>query len=179
MRGARNPTKRGRSGWGTRGPVVAAVVLAAGQLLAGCGGSSNGPSTLNLYLYPDNSGAAQQAVRNCTKASGGRYTIKYQKLPTGADGQREQLVRRLAARDSSMDILGLDVTWAPEFAEAGWILPFTGRNRTQVENGTLAGPLKTATYKGTLYAAPFNSNPQLLWYRSDLVPAAPKTWNEM
>ena len=25
-----------------------------------------------------------------------------------------------------MDILGLDVTWAPEFAEAGWIQEWTG-----------------------------------------------------
>ena len=29
------------------------------------------------------------------------------------------MVRRLAAEDASLDILGLDVTWAPEFAEAG------------------------------------------------------------
>jgi len=150
------------------------------QLLVACGGGSDSARpTLNLYLYPDNSGAAQQAVDSCTKASGGRYVIKYQKLPSSADGQREQMVRRLAARDSSMDILGLDVTWAPEFAEAGWIREWTGENRDAVVEGTLEGPLKTATYEGKLYAAPFNSNTQLLWYRSDLVPTPPKTWDEM
>jgi multiple sugar transport system substrate-binding protein len=30
-----------------------------------------------------------------------------------------------------------------------------------------------------LYAAPFNTNTQLLWYRKDLVPKPPETWDEM
>jgi multiple sugar transport system substrate-binding protein len=78
-----------------------------------------------------------------------------------------------------MDILGLDVTWAPEFAEAGWIREWTGDNKTKVTDGTLAGPLATATYQDKLWAAPFNSNTQLLWYRSDLVPTPPTTWAQM
>ncbi len=160
-------------------PARFAAVLVGAQLLAACSSSGSGPPSLNLYIYPDNSGAVQMAVDNCTKASGGRYAIKYQKLPNGADGQRQQMVRRLAARDSSLDILGLDVTWAPEFAGAGWIKEWTGTNKAQVEQGTLQGPLQTASYNGKLYAAPFNSNTQLLWYRSDLVPTPPKTWDEM
>jgi multiple sugar transport system substrate-binding protein len=147
--------------------------------LAACATSGGGTPTLNFYNFPDNSGAIQQAVDTCTKASGGQYKIKYNKLPTAADGQRQQLVRRLAARDSSMDILGLDVTWEAEFAEAGWILPWTGDNKAQASQGTLAAPLDTATWKGLLYAVPYNSNTQLLWYRSDLVPNPPKTWDDM
>jgi multiple sugar transport system substrate-binding protein len=34
-------------------------------------------------------------------------------------------------------------------------------------------------WKGQLYAVPSNTNTQLLWYRSDLVPNPPKTWAEM
>ena len=40
-------------------------------------------------------------------------------------------------------------------------------------------PLETATWEDKLYAAPFNTNTQLLWYRADLVPKPPKTWDEM
>jgi multiple sugar transport system substrate-binding protein len=151
-----------------------------GLLVTSCDTNAAGATpTLNFYIYPDNSGAVQDAVDNCNAAANGRYNISYQKLPTGADGQRQQMVRRLAARDPSMDILGLDVTWAPEFAQAGWIREWTGDDKTQVTNGTLTGPLDTATYQGKLYAAPYNSNTQLLWYRSDLVPNPPQTWDEM
>ncbi|MGH2815192.1 MAG: extracellular solute-binding protein, partial [Actinomycetota bacterium] len=94
-------------------------------------------------------------------------------------GQREQLVRRSAARDHSLDILGLDVVWEAEFAEAGWIVPWTGEHRRLAEQDAVKAALDTATWKGRLVAAPFNSNTQLLWYRKDLVPNPPRTWAEM
>ena len=58
-------------------------------------------------------------------------------------------------------------------------MPWTGANRPAVENGTLPGPLQTAMWKGQLVAVAANTNTQLLWYRSDLVPNPPKTWAEM
>jgi multiple sugar transport system substrate-binding protein len=158
-----------------------AALLVAAPLLASCGGSANasGTVTLNFYSFPDNSGAIQQAVDDCSKASNGAYRISYNKLPNAADGQRDQLVRRLAAHSSDIDIMGLDVTWEPEFAQAGWILPWTGADKAAAEQGTLQGPLDTAIWNGQLVAVPYNSNTQLLWYRSDLVPNPPKTWAQM
>ena len=159
---------------------VFAVLLGATGLAA-CGSSSaaTGPVTLNFYLYPDTSGATQAAINNCDKQSGGKYTISWQQLPAAADGQRQQLVRRLAAHDTTIDIMGLDVTWEPEFATAGWIVPWTGANKAAAENGTLRPALDTAIWHGTLYAVPDNSNTQLLWYRNDLVKTPPKTWAQM
>jgi multiple sugar transport system substrate-binding protein len=159
---------------------VLAVLLGATGLAA-CGSSSaaTGPVTLNFYLYPDTSGATQAAINNCDKQSHGKYTISWQQLPAAADGQRQQLVRRLAAHDTTIDIMGLDVTWEPEFATAGWIVPWTGANKAAAENGTLRPALDTAIWHGTLYAVPDNSNTQLLWYRNDLVKTPPKTWAQM
>jgi len=159
---------------------VFAVLLGATGLAA-CGTSSaaTGPVTLNFYLYPDTSGATQAAINNCVKQSHGKYTISWQQLPAAADGQRQQLVRRLAAHDTTIDIMGLDVTWEPEFATAGWIVPWTGANKAAAENGTLKPALDTAIWHGTLYAVPDNSNTQLLWYRNDLVKTPPKTWAQM
>ena len=157
------------------GAVLASAVLAA----CGTSSASTGPVTLNFYNFPDPSGAVQTAADNCSAASHGKYKIVYQKLQNAADQQRLQMARRLAAHDSSMDILGLDVTWEAEFAQAGWIKPWTGALKQQAVAGTLAGPLKTATWRGQLVAVPYNSNTQLLWYRSDLVKKPPATWAQM
>jgi trehalose/maltose transport system substrate-binding protein len=160
---------------------AAAGIALAGGALSACASASagTGPVSLNLYLYPDGSGATGQAISNCNAQSGGKYVISYQMLPQASDAQRQQLVRRLVAHDPSMDILGLDVTWEPEFAEAGLIVPWTGTYKAQAEDGTLKPALQTATWNGQLVAVPDNTNTQLLWYRSDLVPNPPATWAQM
>lgn len=152
------------------------AALVAVPVVAACG-SEGGGVTVNVYKY--NQEHFQEIVDNCNAQADDRYKIVYYKLPREADGQREQMVRRLAAKDDSMDVLALDVTWTAELARAGWIKEFPGPVRSQVENGTLRTPLDTATYEGKLYGAPDNTNVQLLWYRTDLVPTPPKTWNEM
>src|ERR1700722_11665460 len=159
--------------------LAVAALTAAGLAACGTAGASTGPVTLNFYFYPDNSGATQTAINNCDKQSDGKYTISYQVLPQAADGQRQQMVRRLAAHDDTMDILGLDVTWESEFAQAGFIEPWSGANKAQAENGTLKPALDTAIWKGKLYAVPDNSNTQLLWYNSALTPNPPTTWAQM
>jgi multiple sugar transport system substrate-binding protein len=161
------------------GVTMAGALAAAGLAACGTSSAATGPVTLNFYLYPDVSGATVAEIKNCDAQAHGKYTISYQQLPSGADGQRLQLVRRLAAHDGTIDIMGLDVTWEAEFANAGWIVPWTGANKAAVVNGTIAPALQTATWKGQLVAAPYNTNTQLLWYRNDLVPHPPKTWAQM
>jgi multiple sugar transport system substrate-binding protein len=155
---------------------VAAVVAAIA--VAGCGESdSGGPATLNMWVFQEPSGSFTNAAARCSRQSGGRYRIEFNALSNDADQQRQNLVRRLAAKDSSIDIAGMDVVWTAEFAEAEWVKPWPTELADRVKRGTLAGPLETATYKGRLYAAPANTNTQLLWYRKDLVPDPAPTWD--
>jgi len=162
-----------------RGLVLALTALAGTIALARWGGGGKGPVTLNLWVFNEPSGSFTDAAKRCTTGSHGQYKIVYNKLSNDADQQRQSLVRRLAAKDSSIDIAGMDVVWTAEFAEAGWIKPWPARFAAQVSRGTLAGPLKTATYKGRLWAAPANTNTQLLWYRKDLVPKPAVTWDDL
>src|SRR5918996_224262 len=155
---------------------VSAVVLAA--LVAGCGSdNSGGPAMLNLWVFQEPSGSFTDAAKRCSEESDGRYTIAFNPLSNSADQQRDSLVRRLAAKDSSIDIAGMDVVWTAEFASAGWILPWPEHFAAPVRRGTLAGPLRTATVDGRLWAAPANTNTQLLWYRKDLVRDPARTWD--
>src|SRR5919198_3482900 len=162
-----------------RAALLATAACLTALALASCGGSGskNGRATLNLWVFNEPSGSFTDAAKRCSQASGGRYTIKFNALSNDADQQRQSLVRRLAAKDSSIDIAGMDVVWTAEFAEAGWIKPWPAAEAAKIKQGTLAGPLKTATYKGQLWAAPANTNTQLLWYRKDLVSNPANTWD--
>jgi multiple sugar transport system substrate-binding protein len=149
-------------------------------VLAGCGGGGETAiPTLRWYVAKESSGAFETAAQRCVEASRSAYRIELALLPADADQQREQLVRRLAARDRDIDIIAMDVIWTAEFAQAGWILPWTGAAAGEARAGRLAAPLESATYKGELWGAPFNTNAQLLWYRTDRVSAPPKTWDEL
>lgn len=148
--------------------------------LAACGGGEeSGVAILRWYVADEGSGAFRTAARRCAEASNGAYRIELAALPADADQQREQLVRRLAARDRDIDIIGMDVIWTAEFAAARWILSWRGEWAEQAKAGRLAAPLESATYQGELWAVPFTTNAQLLWYRTDRVPKPPRTWDEM
>jgi multiple sugar transport system substrate-binding protein len=159
---------------------VLLAVLAATLGAAGCGsGESGGGRTVNWYVFSEPGGAYDAAVSTCNKQAAGDYKIKYIRLPTDANQQRELLVRRLAAKDSSIDVIGMDVIWTAEFAGANWIKSWDGGRRQRATAGKLAGPVKSVEYKGKVWATPFTSNTQLLWYRKDKVKTPPKTWNQM
>jgi trehalose/maltose transport system substrate-binding protein len=159
---------------------VAAAALAA-LPLAGCGESSegSGPRELTFFVAIQPGGTIEKDSERCSEESGGRYTITPEFLPTDATQQREQLVRRLGAEDSSIDIVGMDVIWTGEFANAGWVEEWRGPLKEQVTEAVFPNVIETASFEGKLYAAPFNTNTQLLWYRKDLVPKPPRTWDEM
>ncbi|HEX5910677.1 MAG TPA: extracellular solute-binding protein, partial [Thermoleophilaceae bacterium] len=158
--------------------VVLTLIVA---FAAGCGGgdSGSGSRTINWYVFSEPGGAYDAAVTTCNKQAKGAYKINLERLPTDANAQRELLVRRLAAEDSSIDLMGMDVIWTAEFAQANWIKEWTGADEAAATKGKLKGPLRSVQYQDKTWAMPFTSNTQLLWYRKDKVKTPPKTWDEM
>ena len=165
----------------TRALACLAAVAGAVTALAACGGSSegSGPRELTFFVAIQPGGTIEEVSKRCSKESGGRYEITPEFLPTDATQQREQLVRRLGAEDPSIDIVGMDVIWTGEFANAGWVEEWKGPLKQQVTEQVFPNVIETASFEGGLYAAPFNTNTQLLWYRKDLVKQPPQTWDEM
>jgi multiple sugar transport system substrate-binding protein len=162
---------------------LAALTLTASMLCA-CGEDS-GPPTLTWYINPDNGGQGRLAAQ-CAGASDGAYQVDVQVLPNDASQQREQLVRRLAAKDSSIDVMSLDPPFVAEFANAGFLRQFDQADEAALTDGVLKGPLETTSWKDRLVAAPFWANTQLLWYRKSVARAANVdptsdsfTWDDM
>src|SRR6188768_2791013 len=163
--GCGTTTSRGR---GLRAALATATVLAL-ALVGGCAEESSKP-TLTWYVNPDNGGQKRLAEK-CAPPDG-PYRVEIQVLPNDASQQREQLVRRLAAQDSSIDVMSLDPPFVAEFANAGFLKEFSASDAATFTEGVLDAPLLTAYWADKLVAAPFWANTQLLWYRKSVAKAA-------
>lgn len=161
---------------------VAMVALTAASTVAACG-SDDGGIVISFYTPAQEAGTFSNVAERCNEQFAGRFTVEQRSLPRGADDQRLQLARRLTGNDPTLDLMALDVVWTAEFAEAGWAVPLSedpsGLAESDALENTLPGPLETARWENQLYAVPITTNTQLLWYRADLVPEPPQTWDGM
>ncbi|WP_199506214.1 extracellular solute-binding protein [Geodermatophilus sp. TF02-6] len=168
----------------TLGCSAATLVLASVLAACGGGGATSGAPVLNWYINPDSGGQAEIAQR-CSDASNGAYTIEVSQLPRESSAQREQLVRRLAANDTSIDLMSLDPPYIAEFAQAGFLAPVPQDVAQRVSEGVVQSSLDSATWNDELVAVPFWANTQLLWYRKSVAEAAgldmsqPVTWEQL
>ena len=157
-------------------------MLSAASLVSACGSASGG-LVISYYTPASETATFTAVAKRCNEQLGGKFTIQQISLPKGADDQRLQLARRLTGNDRTLDVMALDVVWTAEFAEAGWAVPLSedpeGQAEADATANTLPGPLETAKWQDKLYAAPITTNTQLLWYRADLMPEPPATWDAM
>lgn len=160
-------------------------ILGAAVLIAGCGSSSKsggssgagarGPIT--FVTGKDNSGTLPFIEKTWNAAHPTeKVTIKQQS--DQADQQLSDLEQHFQAKDSGYDVVTADVVWSAEFAAKGWIVPLKGQYALDTST-LLPATVNAATYNGTLFAAPFASDGGLLYYRKDLVPTPPTTWDQI
>jgi multiple sugar transport system substrate-binding protein len=166
-----------------RRAVAALLVTAVAAGVAACS-SESGPPTLTWYINPD-AGGQDALAKTCTEEADGAYTIETVLLPRDASSQREQLARRLAAKDSSIDIMSLDPPFIPELAEPGFLAPVPDDVAKTTTEGVVQGAIDGATWGDKLVTVPFWANTQLLWYRKSVAEAAgldmtqPVTWQQL
>jgi len=167
------------------------AVLAAGLLfLTACtsggapaGGpapSADGIGPITFAIGKDNSGWLQGVITGWNQDHPGQK-VTLLLLPEAANDQLAQLVANLQAKSDLYDVIDMDVIWTAEFASNGWITALDGN---VIPAGQFLRPaVETATYRGRLYAVPFTSNAELLYYRSDVLAAAhlspPQTWAQL
>lgn len=94
------------------------------------------------------------------------YQARLVELPGSADQQRSQLLGALQSGSADYDVVNLDVTWVPEFAESGMIRPLTDA-AVKAPEDIVPSVNSTSYWDGKRYAVPFNSDAGLLYYRKD------------
>lgn len=157
-----------------------ALALCAASVLVGltaCGGSADN-TRLTWYINPDGGGSnpegggQAQIAAECSEQSEGAYSIEIQLLPNSASDQRQQLLRRLAGSDSSVDLMSLDPPFIPEFAQAGFLSPVPEDMVETFTEDRVESSVVASTWNDELVTVPFWANTQLLWYRKSVAEAA-------
>lgn len=104
-------------------------------------------------------------------------SIEVRQTPDAANERHQLYVQWLNAHAPDPDVLQLDVVWTAEFAAAGWVLPID-----ELEPDTrdfFPAALDANRWDGRLYALPWFIDVGMLYYRTDLVPTPPQTFEEL
>jgi multiple sugar transport system substrate-binding protein len=171
-------------------PAAAAGILAL--TLSACGGGGgttggggggdaeqglDGRGPITYVQGKDNSNVVRPLVDKWNAAHPNEK-VTFKEQTDQADQQHDDLVQHFQAKDAGYDVVDVDVVWTAEFAAKGWLQPL--KDKMAIDTSAMLKPtVESGTYKGTLYAAPQTSDGAILYYRKDLVPNAPKTWDEM
>ncbi|BCW69387.1 ABC transporter substrate-binding protein [Arthrobacter sp. NicSoilB8] len=159
--------------------------------LSACGGGGGGTSggsdaasqgldgrgPITYVQGKDNSNVVRPLIEKWNAAHPNEK-VTFKEQTDQADQQHDDLVQHFQAKDPGYDVASVDVVWTAEFAAKGWLQPL--KDKMALDTSAMLKPTVTAaSYKGTLYAAPESSDGGILYYRKDLVPTPPKTWDEM
>jgi len=103
--------------------------------------------------------------------------VDVETAPAHAGERHDQYAESLRGAKTDPDVLQLDMVWAPEFADAGWLAPL-GRHAPVVTD-FLAPALAAATWKDEVYALPWFVAVGMLYYRSDIFDRPPAVQEEI
>ncbi len=110
-------------------------------------------------------------------------SVEWLKVSDVPGDSRKLYVTGLTAKSPTPDVFAIDVIWAGEFAQRGWLEPlndYLGEEAISAYNPSF---LSAATVEGKVFAAPLYVDGTHLFYRSDLLEkygiAVPKTWEEV
>lgn len=110
-------------------------------------------------------------------------SVEWLKVSDVPGDSRKLYVTGLTAKSPTPDVFAIDVIWAGEFAQRGWLEPlndYLGEETIAAYNPSF---LSAATVEDKVFAAPLYVDGTHLFYRSDLLEkygiAVPKTWEEV
>ncbi len=152
------------------------LFVAAALVSAACGGPP-----ANVLTF-SGSAVGKEAVivrRQLARFAAGHpgLSVELRATPDAADTRHQLYVQWLNARAEQPDVLQLDVIWTPEFAAAGWILPLT---RFHPDRGAFfPAAIAANRWRSSLYALPWFIDVGMLYWRTDLMPRPPATFEAL
>ncbi|MGD7003018.1 ABC transporter substrate-binding protein [Corynebacterium halotolerans] len=174
------------------GVTLAATTVFAAVALAGCssdsegnGGGGDAPAVDNAdgrgpitFAMGKNDTDKLTPVIDRWNEENPDEEVTLHELAGEADAQRESLVQSLQAGNADYDVMALDVIWTADFAANQWLAPLEDELEVETD-GLLEATVESATYNDTLYALPQNTNGQLLFRNTEIIPEEPENWSAL
>ena len=135
-------------------------------------------SELMVLMEPDGTGVFRDIIERFNKAHP-QTSVRLVEGPPSTDTREDMYSTAFLAGGSGYDIVYCDVIWVPKFAAAGWLLDLTDRLLPADRDDFLPADLEAGRYGGRLYRIPAFTDAGLLYYRKDLVPRPPETFEEL
>lgn len=159
--------------------LLSAGVLTASMVAVPMAVKADDVVTIN-FSFDQGVGEPTQKIVDAYNASQDKVKIETVILPQDANTVHDDFVNKLASGDTSVDVMGLDVTYIEEFGSAGWLADLTDLVDASLTEGMLTGAVEGATVGGKLVAMPWFTNSSVLFYRSDVLEElgaeVPTTW---
>jgi multiple sugar transport system substrate-binding protein len=173
-------------------PAAAAVTAIAALLLSSCSSAGSGASAaapdftqrgpITLAIGAVSGGPAAQTAVDQWNAAHPDEKVTLNILSAKSGEQQQQVLQNAQTKSDAFTVIALDTTLVPQFAANRWIDPLPSDKFDL--SAMFPSTVKTATYRGQLYAVPLSTDGGMLYYRSDLLAKAkidkpPTTYDEI
>jgi len=128
-------------------------------------------------------GAESSAMRQIAQTFEAETGVQVEFVELGRDVYFTSVGTQLLAGNESFDIVSIPNTSIAQFASVQAILPLdpfmNDKRLTDIASFDVGDFLSTYQFKGITYAFPTDISTHFLYYRSDLIPHPPETWDEL
>lgn len=136
-------------------------------------------TTLSVYISSQHQPQVWRQALDKYEASNPDVKVKIETGGNTSEAQAQYLNTVMSAKDTSLDVLILDVVRPAQFAAAGWTSDFANKDMSSY----LPAYAGANTVDGKVIALPAFADSQFLYYRKDLLEKygiqPPKTWDEL
>lgn len=176
-----------KTGWYTLSSIILLICWAIGSLLLLKDDARLDRTPAKIVQQPIKvvvrTGAESEAIRRIIAPFESETGMKVELIELGRNGYFTTIGTHLFAGTTAFDIVFMPSTYVAQFSSAQVIEPLD----KYIQNPKLTDPrifdmddfLTTYTYQNHIYALPTDISTHLLYYRSDLIPNPPQTWEEV
>tara|TARA_Y100001968_G_C19426240_1_gene754526 strand:+ start:412 stop:1608 length:1197 start_codon:yes stop_codon:yes gene_type:complete len=134
-------------------------------------------NTINILMPSSFYDSTKELIKKYNDSS--KFNIRVTKGPLETESVSDLAISSLLLDHSPYDIILMDLTWLPKYAEADWLFPLDNLIDKRKWNNLEKGAKKGNIYKDKIYRWPFVADMGLLYWRTDLINKPPETNDEL